>query len=79
MSTRTRYNQAEVALVCKGEVMKWMPVVFMVGAVVCGMISLIIVGEYSLVSRPSAVGAACGFAISVGLLGIAAALAHRNG
>jgi len=55
--------------------MKITPFQFAIGAVICGIIAGIFASEPPTVV---AAGAAAGFATSVGLLGIAAAIAGRS-
>lgn len=49
----------------------------MAAAVICGLISLVIINNPHLATKSATAGAAAGFAISVGLLGVAAAIAQR--
>jgi hypothetical protein len=55
--------------------MKFTPTHFALGAVICGVIAIMIMNDYERITY--AAGAA-GFAISVGLFGIAAAIAGRD-
>ncbi|MBT4864631.1 MAG: hypothetical protein HON53_05830 [Planctomycetaceae bacterium] len=58
--------------------MKFKPAFYLIAAAVCGVISLMILNDGFFARSPASAGAAGGFAASVGLLGIAAALADRN-
>lgn len=58
--------------------MKRLTRVLLIGAAACGLAAYFLVLDANRESIPVA-GAACGFAVSVGLLGIAAALSERNG
>jgi hypothetical protein len=58
--------------------MKIKPAFYLIAAAVCGVISAMIINDGVLARNVASAGAAGGFAASVGLLGIAAALAGRN-
>ena len=55
--------------------MKLKPLYFAIAAIICGIIAVILVNDAPAIVP---VGAAAGFATSVGLLGIAAALAEKS-